>query len=976
MEEKAPIKLAMVSRLPKFGVRPTTGVTSPLPNGTTPSPQESKTTPPARPNGVVRASSFSLKWRKDGGSTPTTPTSLEDDACPKEGGDKPKTQHSTWGREIKKPSPSTPKRVRRSGSSESSTSSPRAIPHQAAKTSPKAGPRLGQSTSFSGGPKLCQNGATDGSGQSGSGLVRPRASSSSPRSSSRDSLSQSSDSLKSLTLDNMVRSQSFTHFKQIPSPTNLPMARSFSFNRAVELAKPLANTQLQPPRTNHIRPHQLSNGRQGLGMGLGLGTGLGGFQYPRSLSPSTTPSALKKPLLPNCVLNKPSALGYRLTRPGQVKQQKPLFTGRVKGEVRAGGVWDGDRAESPPLTLTPDPLSDSDRTSGGQLRGTGEGLEDMSLSSASSLSRGDTSEEFLDDLNNLADGDVPDNRTRGSTATQTRLRSFLNETMDWNGMGLSGRKEEVGVRTALDIVPRERGDFLQGPSLDLSPSNSSGGTYMWDEEDLEPLGPRTHPCESYDDSDHLNSTDILNNLDHREPADLEDDDLMLDVDLPEDGSLRTQTTVAPDADEMAHSDRSERGGRKGHWRRRQPRWNGLDHFHNDNRGPVFQQYEGYTCHGGFMVGPRPLPPVGRHDGYSGALDELTLKHMAQDCSSVKNKLLKLKSLLQMEDGGPEVVKEGEEDNSTTIQLEELMKEVRELREELRDKDRTITQLTRQQQAPGSCHCHQRAPSLEEGRQTHQDKATQTPWRGQGNSHALQILQPSSPSHHEHLTQERLVKTALTEGHSDPQRRRSRGDGCPCTDSDRPARSPARGVDTPPVPNPDELSVLLSTQLNINDREGPGTTPSPTQGLPAASSPATGVLSRPDGGQRASPEGPGCPRVLQLPRLHKRVSVPALPQRYANGSLLRSGSVGLLANHRTKQLPPPSRGLPCFNSDPQAVGPSLGRGVLAQPRTMGVRRDLRSTSPPSPSLEMLDLELLRARVLVPPSLSRLPKPKIH
>ncbi|CAB1343718.1 unnamed protein product [Coregonus sp. 'balchen'] len=273
--------------------------------------------------------------------------------------------------------------------------------------------------------------------------------------------------------------------------------------------------------------------------------------------------------------------------------------------------------------------------------------------------------------------------------------------------------------------------------------------------------------------------DILNNL---EPADLEDDDLMLDVDLPEDGSLRTQTTVAPgsvsqagrrereallfspagsssgdsqpghrhshpslslplwprllgsfsenrqqDADGMAHFDRSERGGRKGHWRRRQPHWNGLDHFHNDNRGPVFQQYDGYTCHGGFMVGPRPLPPVGRHDGYSGALDEITLKHMAQDCSSVKNKLLKLKSLLQMEDGGPEVVEEGEEDNSTTLQLEELMKEVRELKEELRNKERTITQLTLQQQA--------RAPSLGGDRQTHHDKATQTPWRGQGNSHA-------------------------------------------------------------------------------------------------------------------------------------------------------------------------------------------------------------------------------------------------
>lgn len=179
-----------------------------------------------------------------------------------------------------------------------------------------------------------------------------------------------------------------------------------------------------------------------------------------------------------------------------------------------------------------------------------------------------------------------------------------------------------------------------------------------------------------------------------------------------------------------------------------------------------------------------------------------------------------------------------------------------------------------------------------------------------------------------------------------------------------------------MPNPDKLSVLLSTQLNINDREGPGTNPSPTQGLPAASSPATGALSRPDEGQRASPEGPGCPRVLQRPRLHKRVSVPALPQRYANGSLLRSGSVGLLANHRTKQLPPPSRGLTCFNSDPQAVSPSLDHGVLAKPRALGVRRDLGRTSPPSPSLEMPDLGLLRARVLVPPSLSCIPMPKIH
>lgn len=49
-------------------------------------------------------------------------------------------------------------------------------------------------------------------------------------------------------------------------------------------------------------------------------------------------------------------------------------------------------------------------------------------------------------------------------------------------------------------------DVLQSSSLELSPSNSSGGTYMWDEDGLEPLvGAGTNPCNSYDDSE-LNST--------------------------------------------------------------------------------------------------------------------------------------------------------------------------------------------------------------------------------------------------------------------------------------------------------------------------------------------------------------------------------------------------------------------------------------------------------------------------------------
>lgn len=48
-------------------------------------------------------------------------------------------------------------------------------------------------------------------------------------------------------------------------------------------------------------------------------------------------------------------------------------------------------------------------------------------------------------------------------------------------------------------------DVLQASSVELSPSNSSGGTYMWDEDGLEPfMGTGTHQCGSYDNSE-LNS---------------------------------------------------------------------------------------------------------------------------------------------------------------------------------------------------------------------------------------------------------------------------------------------------------------------------------------------------------------------------------------------------------------------------------------------------------------------------------------
>ncbi|KAF7669101.1 hypothetical protein LDENG_00247790 [Lucifuga dentata] len=833
MEEKSPIRSAMVSRLPKFGGRSSTSGTIPLSNGssqpTTPT-QDGKTTPLGTcPNGVIRTSPFSLKWKRDEKtkttslSSPSTPTSTGDGSCE----DKTtQIQFSSSGKELKNSSPGTLK-MRRSGSLMVAVSTPKVIPKQSLKMSPKVETKLGPSP-LNGGPKMGQNGSSiPARPGSESRLVRPRLGS--PRSSSQDSLCHSSDSLKNLAMDNMVRSNSFTHFKQIPSPTNQPMTRSFSFNRAVELAKPLANTQLQPPRSSFLKPPQLSNGRVGLGLGTfngilggtgGLGGGHGGLKYSRtspaaSSSPNpsatpapSTPSALKKPLIPSCVLNKTlgssgGPLGYRLPRPGQAKQ-KPLLPGLVNRDIKPSTTPEGVIDTESTSEAHSGPHSDSDGSSGTREKreggnvlrqhssqGAGEAVEDMSFSSASSLDRGDISEEFLDDFDSmgdiLIDGDLPYNGETGSA--QNCLRSFLSETMDWGTVDLMGHKDESSMQESQVplVLSPEGGDVPQGSSLEISPSNSSGGTYMWDEEGLEPLGgPGTHPCDSYDDSE-LNSMDILNNLDPLGTGELDEDDLMLDVDLPEDGlhgssefSEWTRLSApllcddTQDTDRMSHIEHLERGSRQGQ-RRKQHRWNGPDHFQSDSRVPIFQHYDGFRAP---RISPRPVACEVRQDGYMGTLDELTLKHMAQDCSSLKNQLLRLKTLLQLEDAGSPVdVTEGSEDNPTALQLEELMKEVHVLREELRSRDKTIAQLTLQcqqlqqqqqqqkqqhEQMPTQgrqvrCQCnHQRAPtSLRHSdrqldRRPHQryDKATQTYWRAPTHAGVLPIslLSPWQAQH--------------------------------------------------------------------------------------------------------------------------------------------------------------------------------------------------------------------------------------
>ncbi|XP_059376382.1 serine-rich coiled-coil domain-containing protein 2-like isoform X1 [Carassius carassius] len=931
MEQKVLSKSSMVSRLPKFGARPVNGTSLSLPNGTTQTAltQEGKN-PPARPNGVVRASSYSMKWRKDSGG-PVDPSNPVEGTIPEE--KKVRSQHSPGSRELKSPS-TTASKVHRSAASLSTGSpkpapkSPKSIPShkpkpQNSKITPTSKSQdLSQKSS---GSKPTQNGTSSlgssPSQASSSGLQHPRANSSSTRSTSRDRLSQSNDSLSRQLLmpDYMVRSQSFTHFKQLPSPTSSPMTRSFSFNKAVELAKPLANTQLRPPRTVGLQsPLSLSKGHLVFGLGgLGFGKGItdrlpAGTPSSESLTP---PNSIKRTLLPNSVLTNPSLQAYKLNRPIPSKLHCPLVVGRspVESDVitppltpellRCATKNASDSPEEPVTELGLD----------GNLRYTVEGMEDMSLSSASSLERNDTSEEFLDDFDNLGDqlqNGIPQNKYAVATPTQTRLQGLLKETMDWTGIGLAGGKADLmgGLLRGPPLMSPDM-DRHATSSLELSPSNSSGGTYMWDEEGMEPLGHNTliHRCSSYESE--LNSIGILNNLDNTGSCDLENDDLMLDVDLPEDGALLH--------DGMAHFERSDRGGRPAQWRRRQQRWTGTDHAHNDNRLVGFH-YD--PC----RAGHRPVHPAVQHDSHTVALDELTLKHLAEDCSSVKSQLLKLKSMLQMDDGeiSPESL-DSSEDDSRAQQMEELMKEVAHLREELKNKDQIITRLTHQQhqQSPVRCPCHQQKSGVKGERRTHHDKSTQTVWRPPHHHLAPQILQPISHIPKEPLIQGKLARTVPTGGHNDAWTKEewppTSCPPAPCTDPILPPDKDPH-VELKSLPDPEELSRLLSTHLHIQDNNENDSPEAGEQIVRLTPESHQSKLL-----QTPHPSSSFSPRVLQPPHLHRRVKLPALSIGGGSGP-----------NPKPNLPPPPSRGLPCFSAGNHVIN----RGRLSQPWPAVVRSE--------------------------------------
>ncbi|XP_062270211.1 serine-rich coiled-coil domain-containing protein 2 isoform X2 [Platichthys flesus] len=812
-----PAMPTMVSRLPKFGSQPksiaasngaqistpTAGTvisaaatSSLLTNGFYHHPgpmgvNGSVTAPPSavKKNGFIRVpTSISMNWKKENSRTEDGPDA-EREWKRATGGNVLPGNHihqyynqrqgsAAGGREAKKSTTSLAGKVRgysppvTSSSSPSPQSSPRTVPVSKLGS---PGSKPGQTTSRTNGTKRAPTGlagsrprtVSNGSLRQPHSFARP-GSGPGPRSGSpflkkpAASRSHSSDSLGSaapVQLTEEDRSRSLTQVRQQPSPLLIP---SYSNKRAAERGLRESTSSLGPPRGSLVKLPVICHTPEGRGGGVKVPL-RSGVSIP-SLLP---PSALKKPLLPSLgPASKPSGISYKLSRPSLIKQPRPL---RMTAPSVSGGEQEvnlglnsaemasttGNSPERSPEALEPEGLS-TEPMSQTEVSIVAETLEDMSLSSASSLDRNDTSQEYMDDFDNLGNGGVglmllsskndeddsgldqscarfDEDKAASSGASKAVGLCFLEDGVDWAAVRLSGDRAEhhlTSRRRSSQPDYHEQG----GSSLDLSPSDScgSGGTYMWDEEGLEPLGgalttasincSSTHHIGSF--GSEANSIDVLNTLDS---CDLEDDDLMLDEDFAEDGSLHS------DGEGLSHM---------AQWRRRQLCWGTQDVHDNESDLMCYKLAEDpgnkrtdATRDDDLILDLCPSRTLG-----AGGVD---VDDLADDCSALRSQLEKLQVFLLQEDDVDEDTlttdtlspETNQSPLSSDTQVQALLQEVQQLREELRSRDQTIAQLTLQLTVPSAtarCRCQEMTGTRDGHTQTSRTEresvASQTPWR--------------------------------------------------------------------------------------------------------------------------------------------------------------------------------------------------------------------------------------------------------
>ncbi|KAM6156556.1 serine-rich coiled-coil domain-containing protein 2 isoform 2-T2 [Erethizon dorsatum] len=768
MEEKTQIKTFLGSKLPKYGAKSVRSTLQPMPNGT--AVNVLGTSKSSNVNSYIRNNgselSHSFNWRKankyqlstQSTEEPNNTQNLRDKLID------PEKHAPTQGRfdkngvkgGLKSASLFTSKIAKPSTMFVSSTEELNQKSFSGPSNLGKftKGTLLGR-TSFSSisAPKSQLNGFYGN--RSTSSMQRPRANSCATRSSSGESLAQSPDNVKSVTCEKMVRSQSFSHSIENSFLPPSSITRSHSFNRAVDLTKPYQNQQLPmrvPLRssilTRNPRQSEVLSGNEHLEYGFNRPYAAGGKKLALPNGPGVT-----------------SSLGYRMVHPSLLKSSRPPFAGTLTVDGNKNSPADMC-VEEETADLTKDSTkkdqgliaNESYRTENDQtmkhdakIRYLSDDVDDISLSSLSSSDKNDLSEEFSDDFIDIEDS----NRTRvtpeeislkekhGSVPSKDIFDSpkekekDFGKTDEWLDISVSDRSECAKHTSGNNLISPDT-DYRAGSSFELSPSDSSDGTYMWDEEGLEPIG-NVHPVGSYESSE-MNSIDILNNL---ESCDLEDDDLMLDVDLPEDAPL--DNVECDNMNRFDRSDRNVRQSQEGFWKRPPQRWSGQEHYHLSHADHYHHHGKSDLSRGS----PYREAPLGHFESYGGTpffqaqkvfvdvpentvmLDEMTLRHMVQDCTAVKTQLLKLKRLLHQHDGSGSLhdvqlslpSSPEPEEADETYKNEDLLNEIKQLKDEIKKKDEKIQLL--EHQLATQCNCHQKS---KEEKCTYADKYTQTPWR--------------------------------------------------------------------------------------------------------------------------------------------------------------------------------------------------------------------------------------------------------
>ncbi|XP_062831860.1 serine-rich coiled-coil domain-containing protein 2 isoform X5 [Anolis carolinensis] len=737
MEEKNHIRTTLVSRLPKYGTKPAGNILQTVSNGTAlnlSGNTQSIDKNFSKHNGTINMSSFSFNWRK------SNKYQLGDQISNESGSHKSSNERLTDSEKCPKSDRAIGKEVLRVGSQNSFSKIAKQnnmFVSSSEELNQKSLPGLSSTATFT---KSTLLGRTSYSALNASkshlngicgnrstvGFQRGRGNCTASRSSSGESLSMSTDSVKS-SCEKMIRSQSFSHSIQSSLVPPASLTRSHSFNRAVDLTRPYQNQHLAirtSQRSNllsrSLRQLDVPNSNEPLRYGFG-----------RTYS-ALVPPALKKQQLSNGSGEAPS-LRFRTGRPSLLKPSnqhlgrkipvdgntsKDTGSHAVEDSVSiniAGGVGAGDCER----TKEGESVYNNFGESGCKICMDGD-VDEISISSLSSSEKNDLSEDFSDDFIDLEDPnrtirikeeDVPvQELEHGSRVSLEEHVSFKEREKtncnsdEWMDRHVSDDRSDSTKHPAGNNVVSSDMDYRAGSSFELSPSDSSDGTYMWDEEGLEPIG-SIHPCGSYDSSE-MNSIDILNNLDS---CDLEDDDLMLDVDLPEDTPCDNV-----DCENMNRYERQERNIRQqkeGLWKRMPQRWSAQDHYHLGHPDQYAHSKNDLNRSCNYL----DPPPVGHLEGYAAQslypplrsfpantvmLDEMTLQHMVQDCTAVKTQLLKMKRILQQNDANvslhnitfslpssPEL-----QEPEPIYKTEDLLNEITQLKEDLKKKDDTVKQL--------------------------------------------------------------------------------------------------------------------------------------------------------------------------------------------------------------------------------------------------------------------------------------------